>query len=106
MTKKLGYKISHNHLINDLVLSVFERGTIEANKIIENLRYEFYETAVSFEKNLIITHCYAHDYVSPTGLSDPDYLKTLEHRLGKAGARVTFINLHTHASPKELVGTP
>ncbi len=101
LAKKLGYKLTHNHLINDLVLSVFERGTIEANRLIEKLRYEFYEAAAKSGHNLIITHCYSHSYISRTGLSDPKYLKTLERRLEKTDARVLFI--HLQADTKTLL---
>jgi len=100
LAKKLGYKLTHNHLINDLVLSVFDRGTIEAGACVEKYRFEFYETAVKAHQNLVITHCYSHEYVSTTGLSDPEYLRTLERKLTKAGARVFFI--HLQADKKQL----
>lgn len=93
LVKMLGYKLTHNHLINDLVWSVFERGSLESNKISERLRYEFYEESVKSGQSIIITHCYSHDYVSPTGLSDPKYLKTLENKLTKAGGKVLLVHL-------------
>ncbi|MDP3880936.1 MAG: AAA family ATPase [bacterium] len=93
IAKKLNYHVTHNHLINNLVLSVFERETLEANKIMEKLKYEFYELCVKSSKNIVITHCYAHDYVSPTGLKDPIYMKRLETRLVNAGADVYFVHL-------------
>lgn len=101
LATKLGYRLTHNHLINDLVWSVFKRNTLESNKMVEKLRYEFYETAAKFGHNLVITHCYAHDYVSPTFLSDPQYLKTLEKHLRKAGAKVLFV--HLQAERKTLL---
>lgn len=93
LQKELGYRLTHNHLINDLVWSIFDRGTREGNALIERLRYELYEEAVKRGVNVIITHCYSHDYVSPTGLSDPDYLIVLEEKLEGAGARTLFIHL-------------
>ncbi|HEV7121685.1 MAG TPA: AAA family ATPase [Candidatus Paceibacterota bacterium] len=93
LQKEFGYKLTHNHLINDLVWSIFDRGTLEGNSLIERLRYELYEEAVKQGVSVIITHCYSHDYVSPTGLSDPDYLKTLEERLEAAGAMTLFVHL-------------
>lgn len=93
LQKELGYRLTHNHLINDLVWSIFDPGTLEGNNLIERLRYELYEEAVKQGVNVIITHCYSHDYVSPTGLSDPDYLKTLEEKLEGVGARTLFIHL-------------
>lgn len=97
LQKKLGYKLTHNHLINNLVLSVFDRNTIKANKMIEDLRFKFYEESAKLGKNLIITHCYAHDYVSPTGLSDPEYLNILEKKLKRAGANVVFVHLQANS---------
>ncbi|MDO8498164.1 MAG: AAA family ATPase [bacterium] len=93
LSRTLGYKLTHNHLVSDLVWSIFERGTLEANSLIEKLRYEIHEAAVKSGQGLVTTHCYGHNYVSPTGLSDPEYLKTLEQRLEKMGARVLFVHL-------------
>ena len=93
LQKEIGYKLTHNHLINDLVWSIFDRGTLESNRLVEKLRYELYEEAVRRGVSVIITHCYAHDYVSPTGLTDPKYLKTLEERLEAAGANTLFVHL-------------
>lgn len=93
LQEQLGYRLTHNHLINDLVWSIFDRGTLEGNRLIERLRYELYEEAVQQGVSIIITHCYAHDYVSPTGLTDPEYLITLEEKLEAAGAKTLFVYL-------------
>jgi shikimate kinase len=93
LQKELGYKLTHNHLINDLVWSIFERQTLEGNRLIEKLRFELYEEAVREGVSIIITHCYSHDYISPTGLSDPDYLRQLENKLEAAGAQTLFVHL-------------
>ncbi len=93
LSKKLNFKLTHNHLINDLVDSVFERGKPEREALVEELRYEFYRSCVLAKQNIIITHCYLHDYISSTGLKDPVYLKRLESMLTKAGAEVFFIHL-------------
>jgi shikimate kinase len=94
LQEKLGYKLAHNHQVNDLVWSIFERGTLEANTLIEKFRFELYEASVKSGKDIIITHCYSNEYISPTGLSDPDYLKNLETKLGK-WADVLFVHLQT-----------
>lgn len=101
LAKKTGYKLTHNHLINDLIWSVFEKESVEANKLIESMRYGFYTESVKHHKNIIITHTYSHNYVSPAGLADPDYLKTLEKKLNKTGANVLFV--HIHADEKEIL---
>ena len=93
LAKKLKFKLTHNHLINDLIWSVYENDLLESNQKIEKLRYEFYSEAVKNGHNIIITHCYSHSYVSPTGLSDQQYLKTLESKLLKLGAKVLFVHL-------------
>ena len=101
LQEKLGYRLTHNHLVNDLVWSIFDRGTLEGNTLIEKLRYELYEEAVKKGVSIIITHCYSHDYLSPTGLSDPNYMKALEEKLERAGARTLFV--HLHASRETLI---
>jgi shikimate kinase len=93
LQEELGYRLTHNHLVNDLVWSIYDRGTLEANSLIEKLRFELCEDAVKHGINIIITHAYSHDYISPTGLSDPDYLKALEEKLEAAGAHTLFVHL-------------
>ena len=101
LSKITGFKVTHNHLINDLVWSVFERRTLEAEKMSEKIRYDFYQTAIKHGKSIIITHAFSHNWVSQTGLSDPDYLKTLGKKLEKSGAKVLFV--HLQADTKELM---
>lgn len=101
LSKKLGYKLSHNHLINDLVWSIYERDTIDGNRIIEELRYKFYEEAACSRIDLIITHTYASDFISMTGLSDPEYMKKLESIFEKFGANINFV--HIKANKKTLL---
>lgn len=93
LAKKLGYKLTHNHLINDMVRSVFERGTFEACALMERFRDEFFRAIAKSGRDVVITYCYSHGYVSPTGLTDPQYLKTLEKRLEKESAQVLFVHL-------------
>lgn len=93
LSEKTGYKLSHNHLINDLLYSLFERDTLEINELAEDIRSMLYEKAVRSGKNFIITHAYSHDYVSLTGQTDPEYLKNLEDKLSEAGGDLYFIHL-------------
>ncbi len=101
LEKELGYKLTHNHLINDLVWSIFDRGTYEANSLIERLRYELYEDAIRKGVSIIVTHAYSDTYISPTGLSDPEYMKTLEDKIEHAGGTAVFV--HLQASPEALL---
>lgn len=99
LAKKLKFNLTHNHLINDLVSSVFKKG--EAYKLIEDLRYYFYRKCAESQNNIIITHCYSHNFTSPTGLRDPKYLKDLENIFKKNNTKTLFV--HLQAEPKELL---
>ena len=93
LAEKIGYKLSHNHLLNDLVYSTFEKNTPLGKGVLEKFRYLFYEEVVKAGINTIITHAYSHTYVSPTGQSDTTYIQNLENLFEKLGAHVTFIHL-------------
>lgn len=93
LSERLGYKLSHNHLINDLVRSVYERGTIESERLIEEFRFQFYEEVVKSGVNFIITHTYANNFISKTGLSDPEYMKKLEAIFEKYNANSIFVHI-------------
>ncbi len=97
LQRKLEYKLVHNHAINDLVDSVFERGTYARAAMIESLQRSIYEAAVKAKKNIIVTHAYSHNYISHTGLTDPQALKIWNKKLSKAGARVCFVHLKAKA---------
>ncbi len=99
--KKLGYKLTHNHSLNDFVDEIFTRGTRERNAMVERLRYDILESAVKAKINLVTTHCYSHDFISTTGLSDPRYVQTLEKKLTKLGAK--FYSVHLKADSRELI---
>ncbi len=101
LSKKLGYKLTHNHALNDFVDEVFTRSTYESSVMKERLRYDLMESAVKAKINFITTHCYAHNYVSGTGLSDPKYVETLEKKIIKLGAN--FYPVHLQAENKELL---
>src|SRR3989344_3850728 len=101
LSKKLGYKILHNHHINDFVEEIFDRGTYESNLMKEELRFYLLETAARANLNFIATHAYAHDFMAQTGLSDPKYVQMIEKKLTKLGAK--FYPVHLRASEKELL---
>lgn len=93
LSEKLGYKLSHNHLINDLAWSIYERDTLEGNRFIEELRYRFFEEVAKAHANMVTTHAYAHNFVSITGLSDPEYMKWLESTFKKYNTNAYFVHL-------------
>ena len=101
LSKRLGYKLVHNHHLNDFVGEVFDRGTYHSHVIKDFLRYYLLENIVKAKINIITTHCYSHNFVSKTGLSDPKYVQTLAKKLTKLGAK--FYPVHLKADPKELL---
>ena len=101
LSKKLGYKLTHNHSLNDFVDEVFTRGMNAHNSIIEKIRYDLLENAVKAKINFVTTHCYAHNFVSTTGLSDSKYVETLEKKLTKLGAG--FYPIQLKATDEELL---
>jgi deoxyadenosine/deoxycytidine kinase len=101
LSKKLGYKMTHNHALNDLVDELFTYKTPASNLMKERLRYDLLENAVKSKINFVTTHCYDHNFVSTTGLSDIEYVKTLEKKLTKLGAK--FLPVHLKASNTELL---
>ncbi|MCE9549216.1 AAA family ATPase [Candidatus Nomurabacteria bacterium] len=101
LSKKLGYKLVHNHHLNDFVGEIFDRGSYASHAIKDYLRYYLLENTVKAGMNIVATHCYRHDFVSRTGLSDPKYVKTLQKRLTKLGAK--FHPIFLKADNKELL---
>jgi len=101
LSKKLGYKLTHNHLINDFVEEVFPRGTYTNHYMKDFLRYFLFENMVKANMNFIMTHAYGHNFVSDTGLSDPKYVQTLERKLTNLGAK--FYPIHLQANEAELM---
>ncbi len=93
LSEKIKFKVSHNHLFNDLVQSLFKRGSLEYAQTLEKLRFDLYEKAVVTGENFIMTHAYSHNFVSKTGQTDEDYLKNLGLYLTQAGAKVYFVHL-------------
>jgi shikimate kinase len=101
LSKKLRYKLAHNHHINDFVAEVFDRNSYASHAMKDKLRYILLENMVQAGINFVTTHCYSHDFVSRTGLSDPKYVQTLEKKLVKLGAK--FFPVHLKASNEELL---
>ena len=101
LCKKFGFKLAHNHHINDFVEEIFGRGSHTSHSMKEFMRYGVLEHMVKAKINFVTTHCYRHNFVSKTGLTDPIYVKTLEKKLTKLGAK--FYPVHLNASDEELL---
>lgn len=60
LSKIIGYKVLHNHLVNDLAEAIFEYGSPEYIKLVKKLWTESITTAVKSNiKGIILTYCYA-----------------------------------------------
>jgi len=107
LSRKLGYKLIHNHLVNDLVEEVFERKTYWNHAMKDYLRLYVQATAVKGKINFVATHAYSHNFISLAGLSDPRFVQILERRLTKLGARFCPVHLKAdkHALLKRVTGT-
>lgn len=101
LAKKLNYKLTHNHSINDVVDNVVSRGTAQNGNIKEYLRNYLMAEAVKAKTNFVTTYAYSHDYVYPSGLKEEQFVKSLERKLTKLGA--IFFSIHLKASNEELL---
>jgi hypothetical protein len=85
LQKATGFKIIHNHLISDLVLSVFGRGTPEATELNHRIRCLLYEAAAqSAEKGIISTVIYRYDIKEQVHGAITDYLRIMQKHGGEA----------------------
>jgi hypothetical protein len=101
LNKLLGYKFFHNHHTHDLARQLFERGDLELDRIIVNIRFLLFKEIAEAKINVVTTHAYDDTFVSKTGLSDPRYMKKVESIIEKAGGRACFV--HLIASEKEIL---
>ncbi len=94
LAKKIRFKLAHNHALNDAVRDVFPRGNKEYSLVVEKLRFTFLREAVRAGADLVVTHCYDHNFINEaTGVSDPEYVQKQKHMLTRAGARVCIVHL-------------
>ena len=91
LAEKTGYKLTHNHLINDLIESIFERGSETESRLKEKYRFEFYNDLANENVDCIITHAFSYNFVSKTGLSDPEYLEKLNNIFEDKGYKVLLV---------------
>ncbi len=101
LSKKLGYKLIHNHYLNDFLLQVFDRHSYEMDFMKDSMRYSLLENMVKAKVSVVATHAYSHNFISRTGLTDPQFIKNMEKKITKAGAK--FYPVHLKASNEELL---
>ncbi|USN57287.1 MAG: hypothetical protein H6766_02250 [Candidatus Peribacteria bacterium] len=61
--------------------------------MIEDIADMLYAKALEKHISFITTHAYSHDYISPTGQSDHEYLKKIEKEAEKNNVKAYFIHL-------------
>ncbi len=91
--KQTGYKFFHNHHTYDIARELFERDTLNLNRLVETLRLSIFEEISKGHLNTVTTHAYSADYVSLTGLSDPMFVKKIQSFIEKAGGKAYFVHL-------------
>jgi len=91
--KQTKYKLFHNHHTYDLARDLFERDTIELNRLVERLRLDVFEEIAKGHLNTVATHAYSADYISMTGLTDPAFVKKIQSFVEKNGGKAYFIHL-------------
>ncbi len=95
LRRLINYKFFHNHHTHDLARQLFERNTIHMHRIIENLRLALFKEIAEAKINVVTTHAYSSDFVSLTGLTDPQYIRKVETIIKKAGGQACFVHLIT-----------
>ena len=99
--KLINYKFFHNHHTYDLARQLFERGSLRANRIIENTRFLLFKEIAEAKINVVTTHTYSSDFISKTRLTDPAYMKKVQFIIEKNGGRACFV--HLVADEKEIL---
>lgn len=94
LATKLGYKLTHNHSINDLVSDIFDHNSVEYARVVEKMRLIFLSEIAENNIDTVTTHCFSYNFVNKaTGVSDPEYVVNLYDRLTQAGATVCVVHL-------------
>lgn len=101
LSKETEINLSHNHLLNDYVDSLLNRGTLARVTYIEKLRFEGLELAISENNSIIITHAYSSNFTSLSGMNDLSYLEKIEQAVTEAGG--IFYGVHLLADNDILI---
>ncbi len=88
LAKLTSYKIFHNHLTVDLILSIFDWGTPSFSKFVKKYRLELIEAAARENiAGLIFTYVYARTR------GDDVFIKSIVQRVEKYNGVVHFVQL-------------
>lgn len=99
--KMVNYKFFHNHHTHDLARQLFHRGEIYLSRLIENIRFLVFKEIAEARINVVTTHTYDSNFVSGTGLTDPNYIKKIKTIIERKGGRACFV--HLIADEKEIL---
>lgn len=84
LAKLTGFKLIHNHLIGDLVVSLFDRGSSQANKLNQQIRTLAYKSAAENKLNgVITTFVYHHDQSEREKRCINEYKSTVQKHSGE-----------------------
>lgn len=88
LSKMTGFKIFHNHLINDLVDVAYDLEDDEKEfwKLVNKYKKEILDLACKNNRNLILTFCFVK------GMDDK-YLKELINIIKKHNGKISFVHL-------------
>lgn len=99
--KETKFHFFHNHHTTDLVWELFERGTLPSARLTERLRLTVFEEIAKTKINVVTTHAYSADFVSKTGVTDPQFVKKIQSIVEKEGGVCYFV--HLTATPSVLL---
>lgn len=95
LAKKKKYTLFHNHIIIDLVKSLHLPNQKSRNEAREITFFNLLKIIAQDQVSTVLTHAYSNDYVSATGLSDPQYVKKVKAIIEKAGGKLCLVYLTT-----------
>ena len=93
LAKLTGFKLFHNHLTVDLLLSTFEFGSPEFVELREKIWLDVFSRAASAQIDLIFTFAFERTVTD-------DFIKNARHVVESNGGQVFFVKLE--CAPAEL----
>lgn len=91
LSKLTGYKLFHNHLVADLVTSVFEFETTQFTDLSMEFKYKIVEEAAKSNTSLIMTLVYGVETIK--GSREDEFIKGLIARVERYGGEIVFVKL-------------
>ena len=91
LAEKTGFKLFHNHLTVDLVLSLYEFGTSKFTDLNMEIKYRIVEEAAKNNINLIMTLVYGVETIK--GSSEDEFIEGLIKIEEKYGGEIIFVKL-------------